>query len=176
MRVGNHSWGDIVNARLLLLGTLLAALPLFAACGGDDDDDDVGGNGDKITTLGSQPVNDHGTRDVKGMSSLELEADDFYFSPTFLRGEAGQKLTLKIENESATKHNISIRSASIDKDIEAKGSVEVEVTFPAEGVLLFGCKYHGTSGMVGELLVGNAHPQAPVASGSPGSSGPDYGY
>ncbi|MGI8925143.1 MAG: hypothetical protein ACR2HN_00685, partial [Tepidiformaceae bacterium] len=54
---------------------LLVGVALAAACGGDDDDD--GGDG----PLGSQKVNDHGTKDVRGAASIALEADDFYFNP-----------------------------------------------------------------------------------------------
>src|SRR5262245_33329950 len=41
--------------------------------------------------LGSLTYNDRGTQSVVGKSELELEADDAYFSPTFLRGSPGQK-------------------------------------------------------------------------------------
>ena len=44
---------------------------------------------------------DHGTKDVRKLSTLELEADDYYFAPTFLRGAPGQTLTLMIENEAS---------------------------------------------------------------------------
>jgi len=63
----------------------------------------------------------HGTKDVRNLSKLELEADDYYFSPTFLRGKPGQKLTLLVESEARTLHNLSISSLGIDKDIPRRG-------------------------------------------------------
>ncbi len=76
---------------------------------------------------------DHGTKDVRKLSRLELEADDYYFSPTFLRGAPGQKLTLLVESEASTLHNISIPALGIDQDVPPKGKIQVNVTFPALG-------------------------------------------
>jgi YVTN family beta-propeller protein len=101
---------------------------------------------------------DHGTKDVRNLSKLELEADDYYFSPTFLRGRPGQTLTLLVENEVSTLHNISIPALGIDKDIPPKGKVQVDVTFPASGMLALSCKFHRSLGMNGQLLTGDAGP------------------
>jgi len=100
----------------------------------------------------------HGTKDVRNLSKLALEADDYYFSPTFLRGKPGQKLTLLVESEARTLHNLSISSLGIDQDIPPKGKVRLEVTFPASGVLAFTCKFHGGLGMNGQLLTGDGRP------------------
>ena len=108
--------------------------------------------------LGGVAYADHGTKDVRNLSKLELEADDYYFSPTFLQGKPGQKLTLLVENEASTLHNISIPKLGIDKDIPPKGKVQVDVTFPASGMLAVSCKFHGPLGMNGQLLTGDAGP------------------
>jgi plastocyanin len=47
-------------------------------------------------------------KDVSGLAEVNLEADDYYFEPTFLQGTPGQKLKVEIENESGTRHNFSI--------------------------------------------------------------------
>jgi YVTN family beta-propeller protein len=112
----------------------------------------------KSVTLGGVAYADHGTKDVRNLSKLELEADDYYFSPTFLRGRAGQKLTLLVENEASTLHNISIPALGIDTDILPKGKVQVDVTFPASGMLAVSCKFHGPLGMNGQLLTGDTAP------------------
>ena len=112
----------------------------------------------KSITLGGVTYADHGIKDVRTRARLELEADDYYFSPTFLRGEPGQKLTLVVESEASTLHNISLPALGIDKDIPPKGKVQVDVTFPASGVLAFSCKFHGPLGMNGQLLAGDAAP------------------
>jgi len=112
----------------------------------------------KSVTRGGVTYADHGTKDVRTLSKLELEADDYYFSPTFLRGNPGQKLTLIVESEAATLHNLSIPALGIDKDIPPKGKVQMVVTFPASGVLSFFCKFHGPVGMNGQLLTGDPTP------------------
>jgi YVTN family beta-propeller protein len=110
----------------------------------------------KPITLGGVTYSDHGTKDVRNVSKLELEADDYYFSPTFLRGNPGQKLTLLVENEASTLHNINIPSLGVDKDIPPKGKVQLDLIFPASGVLAFSCKFHGPLGMNGQLRTGDA--------------------
>src|SRR5262245_3768893 len=72
------------------------------------------------------PAADHGTRDVRGKAEVHLEADDYYFEPTFLRGQPGQTVKLEIENESGTLHNLRLPAQGLDKDIPPKGTVEVE--------------------------------------------------
>jgi YVTN family beta-propeller protein len=119
----------------------------------------------RALTLGHLTFSDHGLKEVTGHTELELEADDYYFAPTFLRGNPGQKLTLEVENESATLHNLSIPAQGLDKDIPPKGKVELDITFPSTGVVHFFCKFHSALGMNGELLTGNAQPQ-PVAQGT----------
>jgi plastocyanin len=117
-------------------------------------------------TVGGLKISDHGTKDVKSESELDLEADDYYFAPTFLRGTAGHKLKLEIENESSTLHNFSISEQRIDMDIPPKGKVMVEVVFPSSGVVRFFCKFHSALGMNGMLLTGDAKPQA-ISPGNP---------
>src|SRR5262249_57787786 len=107
------------------------------------------GKKSKTVTLNGVAYADHGTKDVRTLSKLELEADDYYFEPTFLRGSPGQKLTLVMESEASTLHNITIPALGIDKDIPPKGKVQLDVTFPASGELPFYCKFHGPLGMRG---------------------------
>ena len=114
----------------------------------------------KSITLGDLTFSDHGTKDVRGQGELDLEADNYYFEPTFLRGTPGQKIKIQIKNDSGTLHNFSIPEQQIDVDIPRKGKVVVEITFPSSGVVRFICKFHESRGMNGELLTGDAKPQA----------------
>ena len=99
-------------------------------------------------------------KDVTGLAEVDLEADEYYFEPAFLRGTPGQKLKLEIENESSTLHSFTIPEQKLDMDIAPKKKVVVEVTFPPSGVVRFFCKFHSELGMNGELLSGDANPQA----------------
>jgi len=105
---------------------------------------------------------DHGTRDISGQRVVKMEADDYYFGPTFLRGKPGQRVRLRVENESGTLHNITIADQQIDRDILPKKTIEVDVTVPPSGVVTFTCKFHGPLGMNGQLATadpktGSAH-------------------
>src|SRR5262249_12471065 len=102
----------------------------------------------KSLILGGVSYADHGTKDVRNLSRLELEADDYYFSPTFLRGKPGQKLTLVVASEASTLHNISISSLGIDRASPRRGTVQFEFT----------CTCHGSLGMNGQLLIGDSAP------------------
>jgi len=104
-------------------------------------------------TVGSDTANNHGSKEVDNVTSVEVEMDDFYFEPTVLTGNPGQKLTIELKNESkaGTLHNFTLSDQNIDQDVQADQSTEVTVTFPQSGFLEFFCKYHKSSGMVGEL-------------------------
>jgi len=172
-----------MRTRMLLpiaAAALFAALPLLAACG---DDDSAGAAptspaGAQQLKLGDLLVNDHGTKDLKGLDKLGVAADSYYFNPTFLQGSPGQKVTLTVTNASSAKHNFSLPDQKIDVDVAAGGKTDVVVTFPASGVLAFFCKYHAGQGMAGELLAGDAKPAAaavtaptPAATASGASTG-----
>ncbi len=125
---------------------------VLAACGSSGGKSSGGGAEDSTKqTVAGVSTNFHGTKDVTGMSSLQIEADNFYFEPTVLKGTPGQKITLTIKNESSTEHNFSIEAQHVDKDIEDGKSQTVSVTLPASGTISFFCEYHHGQGMAGGL-------------------------
>jgi plastocyanin len=133
---------------LLVLG--IVAMLVLAACGGDDDSSSsASGSGNKPQLSGT--VNDKGTKTVSG-SSLELEADDFYFKPTFVDAKPGTKLSIEIENEGKNTHTFTIDSANVDQEIAPGKKAEVSVTVPASGNLNFYCRFHRGSGMQGAIV------------------------
>jgi plastocyanin len=128
------------------LALLIALMLVAASCGGGDE-------GSGTITVGGDKANDHGSQDVTGESELDMELDDFYFSPTVLNGTAGESLTLHLENEGSTEHNFSVSDQGIDQDVEDGEKADVTVTFPDSGTLVFFCKYHQDMGMRGALEV-----------------------
>jgi len=108
----------------------------------------------KTVRIGDVAYADHGTRDVTGRREVHLEADDYYFKPTFLRGTPGQTVTLEVENESGTLHNLSIPGLGIDRDLPPRAKLKLTATFPASGTLAFHCKLHQALGMNGQLRAG----------------------
>jgi plastocyanin len=133
-------------ARSLGVVLVLALVPTACSKSGNESE---GGT----TTIAGQKANDHGTKDVSGESSVELEQDNFYFEPTILKGTPGQKLTIELSNEGSALHNFSLPDQSIDQDVQPDTKGEVTVTFPDSGTLVFFCKYHQSQGMVGALEV-----------------------
>ena len=110
-----------------------------------------GSESSKQITIGSDTANDHGSKDVTGAASADVEMDNFYFEPTVLTGTAGQKITINLSNHGNATHNFSITDQSIDTDVQPGASGTVTVTFPQSGILEFFCKFHKALGMVGEL-------------------------
>ena len=159
----------------VLIALVGAAALVLSACGGKKS----AAEENRTVQFGSTTFNDHGTKSVPKAGEIDLEADNFYFEPTFVSGTPGQKVTLKVENDSTTLHNFSVKAQNIDSDVQPKSDTEVTVTIPDSGVLLFFCKYHAGQGMNGELLSGNAAPGDPSVSsvaptGQSTSSGSSY--
>lgn len=103
----------------------------------------------------SGQVTNKGTKDIssKGASTdLELEADDFYFNPTFIKAAPGQKVTLEIKNEGSATHTFTSPTLNIDQEIAPDKSVKVEVTVPASGNAAWYCRFHRSSGMQGAFF------------------------
>jgi YVTN family beta-propeller protein len=117
--------------------------------------------GAKSVTIAGIVYADHGTRDISSQRVVKMEADDYYFGPTFLRGKPGQHVRLRVENESGTLHNLTIAEQQIDRDILPKKAIEVDVTVPPSGIVLFTCKFHGPLGMNGHLTAADAKTGAP---------------
>jgi plastocyanin len=125
---------------------LAAAAVLLAACGGS--------SGSSKQDIAGVSTTFKGDKDVTGMSSVEIEADNFYFKPTVLKGTAGQKLTITIKNDTGTEHNFSQEAQHVNKDVEGGQSQTVQVTLPASGTISFFCEYHHGQGMAGGLQSG----------------------
>jgi plastocyanin len=129
-------------------------------------------------TLGSLTYNDHGTTAAHSTATLALEADSYYFNPTFVQGDPGQPLALTVHNDAGVTHNLSIPSQAVDQDIPAQGTVTITVTLPAAGGVAFFCKFHTAQGMNGQLLAGATPPQALSSGPAPTAKpkGPASGY
>jgi YVTN family beta-propeller protein len=94
-----------------------------------------------------------GTVPRAAAAELTLRADDYVFSPASLRGQPGQRVRVRVENASSTLHNLTIPALGLDRDLPPHGRVEVDLEFPAAGVVPFHCKFHGPLGQTGQLVV-----------------------
>jgi plastocyanin len=113
-------------------------------------------SGGSTIPIGDDNANDHGKKDVSGVSSVNVEqqnAPDFYFSPTVLTGSAGQQLTIHLENKGTFPHTFTIDDQNIDVELQPGDEQDVQVTFASSGAVEFYCRFHHSMGMAGELLV-----------------------
>jgi plastocyanin len=155
--------------RLAALAIAVAALAI-AGCG--DDSDETSGTQDAATIeIDGETANNEGTEALTG-GSVELEEDDFYFEPTIVTGDPGQRVTLEITNEGDEEHNITIDDQGIDEDTEPGKSTAVRAEIPDSGLLPFHCSYHEAQDMRGALAFAGSEP---TASGSEEQS-PGGGY
>jgi plastocyanin len=146
-------WKSVVLlTTVVLLGAACSSNKSETTTGGSPAASSSGSGGGTIT-IGSDTANNHGSKDVSGASSADVEQDDFYFDPTILTGTPGQKVTIKLSNEGSATHNFTLEDQNIDQTVSPGQDATVTVTFPQSGTLEFYCKFHRSQGMVGELSV-----------------------
>ena len=89
-----------------------------------------------------QKVNVKGTKDVSSKSSakLDMELDDKYFAPTFIKAKAGEKITLEMENEGNLPHTFTSDGLAVDQQLDPGKSAKLTFTVPSDGqVFQFHC-------------------------------------
>jgi plastocyanin len=138
------------NTRVKPVCALALAALLASACGTSSNAPKTG----TTIVLDGHRVLNHGTVDVGGETIEDVDVHDYYFDPTVFTGSGGQSITLTLHNGTSTLHNFSLPLQRIDQDVPPGGSVQVSVTLPADGELVFFCKYHRRLGMLGEVRAG----------------------
>jgi plastocyanin len=122
-------------------------------------------------------VNNKGAGVVKN-GAVDVEADNFYFKKTFLKGKAGSTVTVKVENEGSVTHTFTIDNQGIDKTLQPGSKATVKVKIPKNGKIAnFYCRFHVGQGMQGAFFskAGAAATAKDPNSTSSKSSG-GYGY
>jgi len=95
-------------------------------------------------------TNMHGVAAASG-SQILIEANDFFFSPTCMTGLHSGTITLRVHNGGVVLHNLSIPELHIDQDMSPGQTITVVVKM-GNTPLVFFCKYHRGSGMLGALI------------------------
>jgi plastocyanin len=117
----------------------------------------TGSTGAATITLSGQTANNHGEVDVTGRKKIVVTMNDFYFSPTVIKGTASQTITLELKNEGTVVHNFSVQAfnASIDQDVQPGQTKDVKVQFGnvLDSIAVFQCKFHASQGMRGAIEV-----------------------
>lgn len=146
--------------RRILLG--MGALAVFATACAPDPYDGPGAVASSIAAAAASsgkctpvegytaPITDKGLAVADG-AEMTVNAADFYFQPTCVQAVSGGILTLKVTNTGAILHNVTIADQGIDIDVAVGETIEVLVTV-GDGPLVYICKFHRTSGMVGAVL------------------------
>ena len=160
---------------LLLLIAFAAVSLAISACGDDDSDSGESESDEAAETIevDGETANYEGAEEASS-GSIEFEEDDYYFEPTVLTGEAGQKVTLEITNEGDEEHNLTIEDQDVDEDTEAGDTASVDVEIPDEGLIQFFCKYHTSQNMRGALAVTGSEPTPSGDTETTPSSGGGY--
>jgi plastocyanin len=101
----------------------------------------------------SGKVNRHGTMDLSlaGLKpTLKLEADDFYFEPTFIKTKPGATVTVEFKNDGKTLHTFTIDKLHIDMELQPGKMKTFTVKLPAGSASVpFYCRIHKAQGMQG---------------------------
>lgn len=156
---------------LVAAGTALVCL---TALGCAKKDGTTPANGPATTTPPvtlSGTVNDHGAKDLGAKAEFELEQDDFYFNPTFIKAAPGATVKVELHNEGKAAHTFTIDALKIDKTLQPGQEIDVPVKLPASGALTFYCRFHRGQGMQGALYGTAGDTVAPGASGSSDDGG-----
>jgi uncharacterized cupredoxin-like copper-binding protein len=123
-------------------------------------------------------VNNKGVGKVTG-GETDLEADDFYFERTFIKGKAGGNVAVTINNEGATAHTFTIDAQDIDETLQPGDSIDVTVKIPSNGkAARFYCRFHEQQGMQGAFFskAGKARSKSASNSGNTNTGDGGYGY
>jgi plastocyanin len=144
---------------------LLAAVVILAAgCGSGSS---TASSGAPVQLSGTTA--NKGTKDVSG-SSVDIELNDYSFSPTFLRGGSpGSTLTVHLTNKGKNPHTFTSAALGADKTVNPGESADVQVKLPQSGASEFHCTFHQQSnGMQGAFFFKDGDTVA--AGGAPGGN------
>jgi len=120
-------------------------------------------------------VNDHGTGKIKH-DTVDIEAGDFYFEKTYIKGEAGTTASFAITNEGSVAHTFTIDAQDIDEELQPGDSIDVDVKVRANGKsAVFYCRFHQTQGMQGATFAKKGGKPG-TTSGDKTDSTDDGGY
>jgi len=140
---------------LFIVAAIAASLFVATACSSSSSSSSsaASGGSTSTSTSTSSTSSSAGVTDVTGMSTFEIDQDNFFFSPSTIDGSAGQKITFTVKNVGSAPHTFTIDNLNIDVTVQPGDEMTVDVTFPTSGTVEFYCKFHKSMGMTGTLEV-----------------------
>ncbi|MGH9224678.1 MAG: cupredoxin domain-containing protein [Acidimicrobiales bacterium] len=129
---------------------IVAAALALAGCGGDADEAEPAAAGSGAPPVSLEgAVSDHGTKTAS--ARMEVELDDFYFGPTYIKATPGQRITVELHNEGDAPHTFTL--GTIDEELQPGAKRTITVTAPQSGSVTFTCRFHLLQGMQGAIFV-----------------------
>jgi plastocyanin len=126
---------------------MLAVLTVFLGGCSDDEPEE---SAPPVSLPGE--VNDHGTATAK--DDMEIELDDLYFGPTFIKAKAGQRFSVELHNEGSARHTFTSGDLGVDLELPAGDRRTISLTAPESGSASFHCRFHEGQGMQGAVFIG----------------------
>lgn len=139
------------------LAVVVAVLALaVVGCAQDEDPAVEGEPSPRATQTASveAKVNEHGTKTFTTQEfELDLELDNFYFSPTYIKAPGSSVATLALHNEGSAQHTFTIDVLEYDEVLDPDARQTIEVKLGAETRYEFYCRFHGDQGMRGAFML-----------------------
>jgi plastocyanin len=155
------------------IGVLVVGIVVLASCASGDTQDaatpGAGSNSTSASSPSSASPSDGGrygydygsgggggdgggTSGDAGKADVTVEASNFEFIPSTIEVDRGDVVALE-NTEPSTPHTFTVAGEDIDVTLDADSSTSVTIDLPA-GSYPFECRFHGSSGMKGTLVVG----------------------
>ncbi len=95
-------------------------------------------------------VNDEGTATFTSEDvELEIELDNFYFKPTFIKLPGEATVKAELHNEGSATHTFTSDALGVDEELEPGAAKEVEISIGTKTRYEFYCRFHQDQGMRG---------------------------
>lgn len=145
--------------RRIALVVSLIALVFSVACG-----DGTGAEDQTVATppaeYGESPkatsdqaeINEHGTETfTENEFGVEMELDNFYFEPTYVKSPGDSTATMELHNEGDVQHTFTIDDLDVDEELAPDERKTITVEIGTETRYEFYCRFHAPQGMRGAL-------------------------
>ncbi len=161
----------IVGAAVILVALGLLA----AACGGGEEEEQTP-QSPAATSTPRAAASPQTTTPPAG--ALKVTQVNFRFQPDKLTGQAGQAITVDVENDGTFPHTFTITELNVDEEVAPGEKATVTFTLSNGGTFAYFCRFHRSSGMEGTLTVSGdsagAAPGGLASSPSDGGGSPGY--
>ena len=164
-----RDWRVMRRLTILLVITVLVT----TGCKSNEKKAETVANNSPPVALSSK-VNNHGTRNAT-TREIEVEADDFYFSPTFIKGTPGASLTVKLHNEGKATHTFTSQALGVDQEVKPGERADISLTVPSTSAAEFHCRFHADQGMR-RVLFSRAGQSVSGGTSGGGGTGGGGGY